>query len=134
MARLTYLQAVQALVSAVEASPECQSREVRQALYDLRTAVVKRCGTCGEVKPLEDFNRDRSQADGRQVRCKPCHRKRSAQWVKDYPEKEKARTERWKRENPEKHAGASRSEAGGCAGAAYEARSLRAVRREGCST
>lgn len=32
----------------------------------------KRCPDCGEVKPLDDFHRNRSAADGRQGYCKPC--------------------------------------------------------------
>lgn len=39
---------------------------------------MKRCGTCGTTKPLDAFNRDRSQNDGLDKRCRDCataHRK-----------------------------------------------------------
>jgi hypothetical protein len=32
----------------------------------------KRCKACEEVKPLEDFHRNKRQADGRAVRCREC--------------------------------------------------------------
>lgn len=34
----------------------------------------KRCCTCGEMKPLDDFNRLRRAKDGRQPRCRQCHK------------------------------------------------------------
>lgn len=33
----------------------------------------KVCSGCREVKPLEDFVRNRARADGRGTRCRPCH-------------------------------------------------------------
>jgi hypothetical protein len=33
---------------------------------------VKKCGTCHEIKPLDDFNRLRGAPDGRQPRCRDC--------------------------------------------------------------
>jgi hypothetical protein len=37
---------------------------------------VKRCPDCGELKPLEDFPRNRNCKDGRHPYCKPCHNAR----------------------------------------------------------
>jgi hypothetical protein len=34
----------------------------------------KRCCTCGEIKPLDEFNRLRRAKDGRQPRCRQCHK------------------------------------------------------------
>ncbi|MEY2434356.1 MAG: hypothetical protein QOC92_4081 [Acidimicrobiaceae bacterium] len=34
----------------------------------------KRCCTCGEVKPLDEFNRLSRAKDGRQPRCRQCHK------------------------------------------------------------
>jgi hypothetical protein len=34
----------------------------------------RRCGRCGRIKPLEEFNRDRSGRSGYGYRCKPCAR------------------------------------------------------------
>ena len=35
---------------------------------------TKRCSTCGEVKSLEEFRRDRSKKQGRHPRCRECER------------------------------------------------------------
>ena len=35
----------------------------------------KRCCTCGELKPLEEFNRLSRAKDGRQPSCRECNRK-----------------------------------------------------------
>lgn len=35
-------------------------------------APTKRCGRCKETKPRDEFQRDRSQPDGLQYRCRPC--------------------------------------------------------------
>ena len=37
---------------------------------------VKKCTKCEEVKPLEEFHRDRARKDGRQRQCKTCVRER----------------------------------------------------------
>lgn len=34
--------------------------------------MTKRCSKCGEVKPLEDYNRRKASADGRQSKCRDC--------------------------------------------------------------
>jgi hypothetical protein len=34
---------------------------------------ARRCSRCGQVKPLEEFPRHRSQPEGRGYHCKPCH-------------------------------------------------------------
>lgn len=34
--------------------------------------VEKRCPTCGEVKPLSGFHRNRRNSDGHTDKCKPC--------------------------------------------------------------
>jgi hypothetical protein len=34
----------------------------------------KRCCTCGEIKPLDGFNRLSKAKDGRQPRCRQCHK------------------------------------------------------------
>ena len=46
----------------------------------------KRCGVCGEVKPLDDFHRNRSARDGRQNRCKPCNIELNKRWYREHPE------------------------------------------------
>jgi hypothetical protein len=34
----------------------------------------KRCSTCREIKPLEDFNRLKKAPDGRQFNCRECNK------------------------------------------------------------
>ena len=38
---------------------------------------TKFCKDCGQTKPLDDFYKNRTQAQGRQAYCKPCWRLRS---------------------------------------------------------
>lgn len=35
---------------------------------------MKRCSKCGEVKPLEEYRRDRSKKQGRFSQCRECER------------------------------------------------------------
>jgi hypothetical protein len=37
-------------------------------------SATKRCGKCGEVKPLDDFSRSAESSDGHQRWCRGCHR------------------------------------------------------------
>jgi NAD-dependent SIR2 family protein deacetylase len=53
---------------------------------------TKRCSKCGEVKPLEEFHRDRSKKLGRRSRCRECERQseriyqpRSTAHRREYP-------------------------------------------------
>ena len=53
---------------------------------------TKRCSKCGEVKPLEEFRRDRSKKLGRRSRCRECERQseriyqpRSTAHRREYP-------------------------------------------------
>lgn len=39
-----------------------------------QATTTKRCGKCGETKPLDDFYRARDKRDGRQYKCKVCAR------------------------------------------------------------
>jgi 5-methylcytosine-specific restriction endonuclease McrA len=78
------------------------------------------CSGCGEVKPLDQFYRDRSRPSGRQSRCKECERKRmrtqymknrerdrelyrdrSYRWYWQNRDKAIAKVLRWKTNNPE---------------------------------
>ncbi|WP_229398195.1 hypothetical protein [Micromonospora okii] len=58
------------LAARVRAQLARRARRGRQA--------VKRCGDCGEVRPLFDFAADRSRPDGAQRRCRPCDSARQA--------------------------------------------------------
>jgi hypothetical protein len=41
----------------------------------LTPEVTKRCSGCTELKPVDDFHRDRLKRDGRASRCKDCRRR-----------------------------------------------------------
>lgn len=53
----------------------------------------KTCRVCGEAKPLEEFNRDRSRADGHQNHCRGCASVIGRQWREKNPDKLQA--QRW---------------------------------------
>jgi len=49
-----------------------------QVLAELEERTGTRCCTgCGDIRPLDDFHRDRRNRLGRATRCKPCERKRA---------------------------------------------------------
>lgn len=54
---------------------------------------MKKCGKCGEEKPLSDFHRNKVAKDGRQSQCKVCNLARVKQWQKENPTRFK---ESWK--------------------------------------
>lgn len=64
-------------------------------------ATQKRCNGCGETKPLADFYRLKSAADGRQKRCKGCQSGTPAQ---------RDRMQRHRRRNPGLHRQRRRAE------------------------
>jgi len=61
--------------------------------------VEKQCRHCRELKPLEEFHRDRSVKDGRRPECKVCTAaKRRERYRKD-PAAEIARVKEWQQAN-----------------------------------
>jgi hypothetical protein len=44
---------------------------------------VKRCGRCGEVKPLDDFHRFKGHSSGRQAYCRTCAAESNREWRSD---------------------------------------------------
>jgi hypothetical protein len=50
----------------------------------------KRCWACGETKPVEAFNRNRSRHDGRQTRCRACENAAGRAWKAAHRESMKA--------------------------------------------
>jgi hypothetical protein len=52
---------------------------------------VKTCTKCGEVKPLDDFCRDKRKPSGRGPRCRPC----ANAWQREFQLKHKAETGEW---------------------------------------
>ncbi len=63
----------------------------------------KRCGMCGEVKPLEEFHRDRRRKDGRQNRCKPCNIAINRRWYAEHPEARDVRMDAYAKERRRQH-------------------------------
>ena len=77
----------------------------------------KQCNHCGDVKPLDQFHKDKARPDGRKARCKACinlsnksrspERKREiaerqALWRESNPGKGAEITRRWRVNNPER--------------------------------
>lgn len=62
----------------------------------------KRCTKCGELKPLDEFYRNRSFGDGRQPSCKACFNITKKAYRDANPEKTKRAAERWRAANIER--------------------------------
>ena len=60
---------------------------------------MKTCTKCGETKPLDDFYRKRSSADGRDSWCRECVAERSRRYHEENRDKERERSRRWREEN-----------------------------------
>ena len=55
---------------------------------------MKTCTECGNIKPYNEFHRNKTKRDGREARCKPCkkthdtayrgHRATDAQAIAEY--------------------------------------------------
>lgn len=66
--------------------------------------IVKRCGRCGEKKPLDEFPPDRNRYDGRQSWCHGCHalysRDRHREMMTEYRSGDFKRCGRCREEKP----------------------------------
>jgi hypothetical protein len=51
--------------------------------------MTKRCSSCGEAKPHEEFYRLRRSADGRQGYCKPCANRKRLEWKRANRDRER---------------------------------------------
>lgn len=70
---------------------------------------TKRCTGCGQVKPLDQFHRDRTQSDGHVFRCKICQNAARRHRYAANPEKEREAARAYREANPEKHREAVRA-------------------------
>lgn len=68
----------------------------------------KKCTKCGEVKPLDEFNKKKKHKDGLAYQCKLCSRQALREWKAANPEKVREDRKKWKNANPEKHREQSR--------------------------
>lgn len=60
---------------------------------------LKRCTKCKEIKLLEDFHKDKTKSDGRNVHCKVCQCK----YNKDWRRKNKERIAAYQKNHREEH-------------------------------
>ena len=63
----------------------------------------KRCSRCGEIKPVDDFYKDRKMKDGLTIYCKACSLASSKAYYKANTEKAKAARYAYYNANREKH-------------------------------
>jgi len=61
----------------------------------------KRCSKCGEVKPVENFNKNSSHRDGLRSECSQCNRNWSRAWREENREDYTRRMKKWREENRE---------------------------------
>lgn len=71
-------------------------------------STTKRCTACGEIKPLTDFNKNRTKAGGLAAQCRECMRAIVHAWQKANPEKYLESVRRAKAKKPEKYRGHKR--------------------------
>lgn len=64
----------------------------------------KRCSTCGERKPLDEFHRHKGTRDGRNSVCKPCAIKRATAWNRDHPSRRAEIVKQEQKRHPERMA------------------------------
>lgn len=64
---------------------------------------MKRCKTCGQVKPLDEFYRAATAKDGQRSECKVCDLAGKAARYRAAPSAAIARTKKWQAANRERH-------------------------------
>ncbi len=62
----------------------------------------KRCPTCKQEKPIDGFNRNRSQSDGLNSACRECQKEHYRNWRTKNKEYHAARVKKWAAKNREK--------------------------------
>jgi hypothetical protein len=70
----------------------------------IREGAKKRCPTCNEVKPLDEFYKDLSHKDGHHATCKKCHAKSVKKWQMNNAEKFKEMNNKWKKTHKKQRA------------------------------
>ena len=63
---------------------------------------AKRCSKCGEVKPLNEYYKEKGCRDGHRPDCKACFSARARAWYRDNREHVIARVKQWRSENPDR--------------------------------
>lgn len=62
----------------------------------------KKCSKCGEIKPLEEFNKNPRSSDGKAYQCRECANAACRQWYAANPEKGRELSRRWQKVNLER--------------------------------
>lgn len=62
----------------------------------------KKCSKCGEVKPLEGFNKHARSKDGRQAHCRDCMKEVNRKWYAANTDRKREYIQNWQKANPEK--------------------------------
>lgn len=57
--------------------------------------MLKKCNRCGEIKPVEKFNKNKTTRDGYQGCCRTCTAKYHQEYRQRHPDRVKAAQERW---------------------------------------
>lgn len=52
---------------------EYRTQSTDGPLSDKQTPAYKKCSTCGKVRPIDKFSRDKYRKDGRRHECKDCY-------------------------------------------------------------
>ncbi len=61
-----------------------------------------KCIKCEETKPLDDFEKRKDRSSGRGSYCKECKARKSREYHHANRDKQRARFEKWRKENPQK--------------------------------
>jgi hypothetical protein len=62
----------------------------------------KRCSKCGQVKPVDEFHRDKRTPHGRLYKCKMCVNSYNREWGRANRARKTANTQKWRKQNPDK--------------------------------
>lgn len=62
----------------------------------------KKCTKCGEVKPLDDYSRDKSTKDGLSKYCRLCRNMYHKRWRTNNNQRSREFAANWRRRNPQK--------------------------------
>ena len=68
----------------------------------LRPYGLRKCTECGQIKPLEDFAKNKHNSDGRDSRCKACHAESARQWRRANREKRREYNRQYREANRER--------------------------------
>lgn len=63
---------------------------------------MKKCAKCGQIKPLNEFYKDKRNKDGILSYCKACQKESSLKWRKANPEKARESQLKWREAHLEK--------------------------------